>query len=244
METADDSWSQIIASGASPGTLFFVFSKMKKDGQLERVIQGCLKALDFYPYDIHIRQLLAKAYFEKDLIAQAEAELEKVTALIADLIPSYKLQAEIFKRGGKREEAFEALKLYLAHRPEDREALHLIETLRPAEETSIAEPQTDIEEVTEEVFPEIATPTLAEIYFNQGQIGEAIDTYEKVLDQHPEDERCRQRLEELKAIEAADTDTGDKKDDMAMQKNKKMIAILETWRANIQKMSKTPPALN
>lgn len=248
METSDDLWSQILAGGASPGTLFFVLSKLKKEGRLKKVIQECLKALDFYPYDIHIRRLLAEAYFEEGLISRAETELEKATTLIADLITAYKLQAEIYKREGRREEAFEAIKLYLAHRPGDQEALRLIETLKHAEETPIAEPRPDIEEVTapveeviDEDLPEIATPTLAEIYFNQGQIEEAIDTYEKVLEQNPQNKRSRQRLEELKARMKADTDTGDKKSGRVWQKNKKMIAILEAWLANIQEMSKTSP---
>jgi len=254
METLDDLFNRILANGPSPGTLLHVLSKIKEGGNPARVIQECLKALNIYPNDIPIRQLLAESYFETGLLSQAEDELEKVANQMDDLIPIYKLQAEIYRRQRREEEAMDALKLYLAHRPDDEDALRLLDTLKPPEMAPITEPETTIEEVApiieeleereaksfEEESPhEIATPTLAEIYLDQGQIQEAMEIYEKVVAQNPEDDRCKQRLDELKDMMAADETREDKKLDKVRQKKEKMVAILESWLANIQEKANT-----
>ena len=255
MTAFDDLYSEILCSGPSPGTLFLVISKLKQEGQLKRVIQECIKALDIYPFDIPIRQLLARSYFESGLLSQAEAELGRITTQVDEIIPLYKLQAEIFSRQGREEEAVEAMKLYLAHRPDDPEAIDFLERLKQVKEIPIIEPPPAVEEipapvekpieeepetVEEKILPDIATPTLAEVCFKQGQIKEAIYIYEKVVAQNPEDENSRQRLEELKAAVLAETGVDAKEVDRAKEKKRKMIAILEAWLDNIREMSKAP----
>jgi tetratricopeptide (TPR) repeat protein len=239
MDTSFDLYDQILTNGPSPRTLFLVLSKMKEEGQLRRVIQECLKALSIHPFDIHIRQLLAESYFESGLISQAESELDKVTTMMNDFIPTYRLQADIYLRERREEEAAEALKLYLAHRPDDQEARNLLDTLMPVEEVPVAKPEPDVEEISGPV-EEIATPTLAELYVDQNLIQEAIATYEKVVAQHPEDEHSRQRLEELKAMSIEDKalELEDKGVETIRQKKEKMITILEGWLANIKESSR------
>ncbi len=239
MDTSFDLYNQILTNGPSPRTLFLVLSKMKEEGQLRRVIQECLKALSIHPFDIHIRQLLAESYFESGLISQAESELDKVTTMMNDFIPTYRLQAEIYHRERREEEAAEALKLYLAHRPDDQEARNLLDTLMPVEEVPVTKPEPDVEEISGPV-EEIATPTLAELYFDQNLIQEAIATYEKVVAQNPEDERSRQRLEELKAMSIEDEalESDYKGVETIRQKKEKIITILEGWLANIKESSR------
>ncbi|MGD8230265.1 MAG: tetratricopeptide repeat protein, partial [Desulfobacteraceae bacterium] len=215
MAETDELYTRILADGPSPKTLFHLLSKLKKEGQLRRVIQESLKALNAYPNDIHIRRLLAETYFDAGLISQAETELEKVSALIGDLTDTYKLQAEIYMMQNRKEEAARSLELYLAHCPEDQVALNFFDRLAPKEEAPAKESQRPIEEIDaktepqevvqeapseDEKQPEIYSPNLAEIYFEQGQIEEAIETYEILIVQHPEDESLRSRLEELKGM--------------------------------------------
>lgn len=243
METSNDLYSRIISNGPSPGTLLLVLSKLKEEGRLKRVIQECLKALNVYENDMHLRQLLVDAYFEDGQISQAESEMEKVTSQIGELISVYKLKAEIYRRQRREEEAIEALKLYLAHRPDDEEALHLFNTLKP-EETPAPEPQPAVEAAPAtsegEGIPEIATSTLAEIYFDQGQIHEAIKTYEKIVEQNPGERLFNQRLEGLRSLVAEEKTIEDKGADRDREKKKKMIAILDAWLANIRQQSKGP----
>ncbi|MFC1535462.1 tetratricopeptide repeat protein, partial [Thermodesulfobacteriota bacterium] len=245
-------FSEILSSGPSPGTLFLILSRMKEEGRLRKVIEECHKALDVYPHDIRIRRLLAESYLESDQIPQAELELEKVIKQIDGLISSYSLQAEIFIRQKREKEAVEILKIYLAHRPDDDEALRLLDTLQQSEEIS-AEPlpvmeevDTPLEDVREGVLPDyeggdlpdIATATLAEVYFDQGLIEKAVETYEKVIAKNLDDVQSKRRFDEIRGIMAQDQVAEDKGEDKVREKKEKMITILETWLASIREQSK------
>ena len=254
MANIDDLYTRILADGPSPKTLFHLLSRLKREGQLRIVIQESLKALNAYPNDIHIRRLLAETYFEAGLVSQAEAELDKVSALIGDFADTYKLQAQIYMKQKRRREAIRSFELYLAHRPDDQEALDSLKTLTPEQEAPAQEPQLPVEEMdaeppeqkgvevappAEEESPEIATPTLAQIYFEQGQIEEAINTYEMIIAQHPEDEYSKRRLEELQNMVAEEKAAEEKGIEQVRQKKEKMIAILESWLANIREQVNT-----
>jgi hypothetical protein len=49
----------------------------------------------------------------------------------------------------------------------------------------------------------LASPTLAELYFSQGLVDQAIGVYQKLLQRDPGNERARSRLAELQAHAAA-----------------------------------------
>lgn len=51
--------------------------------------------------------------------------------------------------------------------------------------------------------PELASPTLGELYFSQGHLDKAIDVFRQILDREPGNERASQRLGELRALQAA-----------------------------------------
>jgi tetratricopeptide (TPR) repeat protein len=123
-------YREILASGASPGTIFLILKRMKETGRTKEVIHECLKALDVYPNDINIRTLLAESYIEEEQLSLAESELEKVAAQIDNIVSSYILQAEIFIRQKKTQDAAKALNLYLAHHPDDDSALYLLNKLK------------------------------------------------------------------------------------------------------------------
>ncbi len=100
------------------------------------------------------------------------------------------------------------------------------EELAPQEEII---PPAEIEEEPEEPVVELATPTLAELYFTQGQIQEAISTYEKVLLNVPDDKASEQRLAELKSSIAQEAEPLPSEDDIARIKTEKTIATLDNW---------------
>jgi tetratricopeptide (TPR) repeat protein len=91
----------------------------------------------------------------------------------------------------------------------------------------------------EDVLSEIATPTLAEVYVHQGQIQEAISIYEKVVAQNPEDQGSIKRIQELSALRAVEPPPAEEVHQAPRPKQKiqKTLAILESWLANIRKMS-------
>jgi len=251
MTTSDDFHGRILADGPSPGTLSLVLSKLKEDGRLNLVIQECIKALKIYPEEIKLRRLLADTYFEAGLLSQAEEELETVTGQIETLATAFKLKAQLYERQNRLEESAEAIKIFLTHHPDDPEAIDLFYRLKPVEETHVIEPAIDeipiqveeAEQVTpmvseESILPEIATPTLAEIYFDQGQVQEAINIYEKVVSQNSEDENSINRLKELKSIITENTKTYDKNLEDTKQRKERLISVLESWLVNIRQISK------
>ena len=213
MNTNFNLYNEILAAGPSPGTLYLILSKMKEEGELKRVIQESIKALMTYPSDIFLRKLLAETYMEDGQASMAENEFLKVTGHINDLISAYKSQAQIYLKQKRNKDAKKFLELYLAHYPNDEEATKLLSLLSPPiaelepesaqadlEEEVISSPDEETIAYQEDQLPDIATPTLAEIYFKQGQIKDARDIYEKIVTEHPDDLKSLERLGELKAI--------------------------------------------
>ena len=258
MSSSDDFYDEILANGPSSETLFIVLSKLREAGHHKRVIQECLKAIEAHPNDIPLRRLLSETYFQMGLFAHAEAQVEKLVSHMDELASVYKLQAMIYHKEKRFQETIRSLKLYLAHRPDDQDAIHLLESLCPTEEpaeiSGAAEaPSQPVEflvkmepEVSQEMgeetaiiekedFLDIATPTLAEVYLNQGQIAEALNIYERIIADNPEDHASKQRVVELKAMLAPPTPLEPSAGDNAREKKEKMIATLNTWLEEIRK---------
>ena len=244
MTEADDLYNEILAYGPSPSTLFHLLLKMKEEGRLKRVIREGVKALKVYPSDLQIRQLLAETYYDVGRIPQAMTELEKLIKQLETFFPAYKLQAEIYRQQDRDVEAAWLLNQYLAHRPEDQEAVEILESLKDVAETTVIEPPSPVEETAleiEEVVEgkrRVATPTLGEVYFNQGLIHEAINVYEKVVVENPEDDRSKERLEELKTALSGEYAPVKRGGDTQRERKEKLLAVLEAWRTSIRDMSK------
>ncbi|MCJ7775153.1 MAG: tetratricopeptide repeat protein, partial [Desulfobulbaceae bacterium] len=131
MEKSNDLLGEILNNGPSQGTFFLVLKKMKEQGQSSEVIRECQKALSIYPDDLRLRTLLAESYLDLGFIGLAETELATVTSRLGDLVSAYKLQAEIYTKQQRTEEAVWALNQYLVHRPDDHNALDLLDKIKP-----------------------------------------------------------------------------------------------------------------
>jgi len=326
MEKSNDLLGEILNNGPSQGTFFLVLKKMKEEGQSSEVIRECQKALSIYPDDLRLRTLLAESYLDLGFIGLAETELATVTSRLGDLVSAYKLQAEIYTKQQRTEEAVWALNQYLVHRPDDHNALDLLDKIKPPmegekpKETQAVEdfahtekarieeqtitgtpeiiedvvraPEEDIEsehvlespelfedvvysqeedilesvvipeditraleeDMDEEVvvaelpeerlnqeekdeFAELATTELAEIYYNQGLINEAINTYELALLTNPYDKTSMERLAELKALNVDKPEQQTSADDILRERKKRMITVLEEWMDRMQEFS-------
>ena len=217
MTALDENYNEIIDKIATPRASFLLIKILKEEGKLDRVIEACLKALELFPDDITIRRLLAETYFEQGSIELAENELEKLCKQIDELSSIFKLQAELFRKKDRIEDAINSLKLYLAHHRSDQEAAELLSELSPPgkEEPSV-----------------LATPTLAEIYYKQGEVEEAIKIYEQLVKASPDDEKSKIRLNELRDLKEAE-EKKKAKEEILREKKLKLIGILERWLANI-----------
>jgi len=326
MEKSNDLFGEILNYGPSQGTFFLVLKKMKEEGRSSEVIRECQKALSLYPDDLRLRTLLAESYLDLGFIGLAETELATVTSRLGDLVSAYKLQAEIYTKQQRNEEAVWALNQYLVHRPDDHDALDLLDKIKsgvegekPKEtqaledfahtedqrieeqtitgtpeitEDDLRAPEEDIEseyvpeslelsedvvhsqeedilesvvipeditraleeDIDEEVvvaelpeervdweekdeFAELATTELAEIYYNQGLINEAINTYELALLTNPDDKTSMERLAELKALNVDKPEQQTAADDILRERKKRMITVLEEWMDRVQELS-------
>lgn len=246
MEKSSDLFGLILNSGPSQDTIFLILTKMEEEGRHNEVMQECLKALKNYPDDIRLRNLLVTSYLQTGFAGLAEMEFNKIASGIDKLIPTYKFMADLYVRQQRFKEAGEALKRYIAHYPDDLEALAQLGLIEHGEEEATLEAKEAIEEIIpvamekieeKEIISEEATPTLAEIYFNQGQTEEALKTYEEIILRNPDDKTSRARLTELKALDVEKEKTPVPGKDNINAKKEKMITILENWLVNIQELS-------
>ena len=211
-------YTEIIDKIETSSASVLLVKLLLKEGKIEIAIKACLKALEIFPDDMNIRRLLAETYFQQGRTELAEKELQKLADQIGEFTSVFKLQAKLFKKKERLKEAIHALKVYLLHHSDDKEATQLLSELSSS---------------GQEEQPVLPTPTLAEIFFNQGALEEAIKVYERVATVTPDDEKSKTRLNELKQMKvneeqkiAVETVTRDK--------TLKLIGILEKWLGAIE----------
>jgi tetratricopeptide (TPR) repeat protein len=236
----EEKWlvGEILRCGPSQSTLFVVLKHIKAQGRVREVIQECIKALRVFPDDIHLQTLLAECYLEVGFIGQAKTQLIEITSQLEELISVYKHLGQIYSQERSEKEATKALRIYMAHRPDDSEALSLLEALEKKslrESPLTEEPEEPIAEGEADEFTAgLATPTLAEIIYEQGQTQEAIRVYEKIVADNPVDHASAKRLAELKGILAQKAPV-QRQESPPTSETQRAIAVMEAWLARIRK---------
>jgi tetratricopeptide (TPR) repeat protein len=218
MRPLDEIYNEILNKPVTPRQSLLLIKALKEKGEPETAIEACLKALEFFPDDINIRKALAEIYLEKGSIELAETELEKLCKKIDELSSIFKLQAELFMKKDRTKEAINSLRLYLAHHSNDQEAAQLLSKLStlPKQKPSI-----------------LPTSTLAEIYYKQGELEEAIKIYKQTVKAFPDDEKSKLRLKELQEIK--ETEEHRKAEEEPLKEKKlRLIRVLERWLSNIE----------
>ncbi len=201
-------------------------------------------------------KLQARVYAQQDRLEASMESLKRYLALNPDDQEGLDLLEKIKPA---EEEPLEAEPLFEAVEPEaEIEPVMGPPEAEPAEEPVAEKPEAEeveaapvteskesVEEVSqaaaalekpEESVVDLATPTLAELYFSQGEIREAINTYEKVLLYNPDDKASELRLAELKASVEREEEPLPSEEDITRAKTEKTIAILENWLSRIQAM--------
>jgi len=211
-------YTEIIDKIETPSASVILVKLLLKEGKIETAIEACLKALERFPDNMNIRRLLAETYFQQGQMELAEKELEKLADQIGEFTSVFKLQAKLFRKEKKLKEAIRALEVYLVHHKDDKEAAQLLSEL-----TSTGKDEGAV----------VSTPTLAEIFFNQGALDEAIKVYQQVVEASPDDETSKMRLNELEQINVAEVQKtpgeGATKD-----RRLELIRILENWLGAIE----------
>jgi len=217
MAGLDDIYDEVVDKIATPKARLLLVETLKKEGKPRAVIHACKKVLEIYPDDLHMRRLLAETYFDEGSLDLAEMELNKIAQQIKELSSIFKFLSDLSIRKNKIDDAICSLQLYLAHNQGDQEATDLLEDISQSREEPSALP----------------TSTLAELYYKQGELDEAIKVYEQVVASFPADEKAKHRLSALKGEKRAYE--GPMETAPSVRERKlKLLGILERWLAAVE----------
>lgn len=212
-------YDEIVDKIATSSARLILLEILKNEGESEKLIEACRKALDSFPDDIGIRKLLAETYFEQGSIDLAKIELKNISKQINELSSVFKLQFEVFRKEDRIEDAINSLKLYLAHNSQDQDAAQLLSEL-----TSLPEEESSV----------LPTSTLAELYYKQGKLKEAIKIYEQVIAKFPDNQEAKKRCNELREIEKSE-EFDKSKEAVIKEKKLGLIKTLEGWLTTIER---------
>jgi len=232
MEENTALYDEILKNGPSQTTLHIILARIKGEGRVNEVIQWCMEFLRVFPKDIYLRMLLAECYLDLGSVGRAETEFLKVSSMMNDLLPVYARLAKVYTKQKRFVDAAGEAEMFLAHHPDDPEMREILQTVKQAEDSADGpdEKWTVLPDDEEKSLVNFATPTIAELYFNQGQLDAAVETYEKVLEKHPDDTVSAERLSQLKAGLEADLSGSAKESHHGVDTQKeKLLTILEKW---------------
>ncbi|NLD38402.1 MAG: tetratricopeptide repeat protein [Desulfatiglans sp.] len=242
MYIPESSINEILENSPSQETLHLLLPLLKAEGKINLVIRECRKAVSRFPNDLYFKKILAETYMEEGQLLDAEEEAAKVIEGIKRLATAYKLQAEIYLRQGRNEDAALCLSHFLSFYPEDKDAAFKLKELGLQDEAPLPESgdklmDSGIQELEQEL-PEIITATLAKVYFDQGKLDEAKEIYEKLAEMNPDDAVAASHFKEISAL----SDINDAQEETPpvnerRHKTEKIISVLDAWRKNISALS-------
>lgn len=194
-------------------------------GLYEEAAAVCAQGLKYHPHYVSARVLLGRVCFDSGLMDEARSHMEGVLAVVPDNLVARRVVAEVCRIQGDLAGALERFHALLAFnagdeetktrireieaslsappppRPESVEELPpVLEVLPPVLEvlpTVLEEVSPPVEEMAAPESGPLATPTLAEIYLQQGLMQKAIEVYREILKGDPGNLEVILRLSEL-----------------------------------------------
>ena len=243
MATNNDIYEEILRFDSCPSTIRLVLTKLMEQGHYDRVIKHGIRAMHQNPHDFELIKIMADAYQKVGFLGQAEDLLEKACSWIDEFSVFFKDLAKLYANRNHNDKAIAFLKKYLVHHPQDSEATQFLELLEDSKEPVETQETESTLSQKALALEDLATPTLAEIYFNQGQVQEAIKIYERIVARGPDDLEASQRLEELRAMAHKPRQAGKQIERFSPSKRlnyrkERMIAVLDSWLGKIQEMNR------
>jgi tetratricopeptide (TPR) repeat protein len=210
-----------IASNAKSPSFARLASYYLGEGQHQKALDICLEGLKHFPEYATAHFVLGKCYEALGRNIEAMLEYRRTAKALPDNLA---VQACLKRVEQREQEAFRSFSEERSRKLQERSATVTFETyandaaekkestaeflLRRLQEVKKTAPKTPFEQRTSEesnappVAPsKIVTATLAEIYATQGEYGEAIEAYRKLVTQRPnEAERYAKRIAQLEEM--------------------------------------------
>lgn len=199
--------------------IFLELSRELHDsGRFEDAAGVCERGLARHPGYLSARVLLGRIYFDMGRVDEAREQMEGVLSGAPDNLVARRVLAQICQEAGDTAGALDRYRALLAFTPGDAEIEARIRELEgspeaagpgtgaagpagPGPEMEVVVDVETAEEASEEapaVDPGVlATPTLAEIYLQQGLLGKAASVYREVLKGDPDNAEAHARLAEI-----------------------------------------------
>jgi tetratricopeptide (TPR) repeat protein len=173
------------------------------EGDAERAIGVCVRGLKQHPDYATAHLVLARCYEAAGRNVEALLEYRRVLKSVPDNTMVQTLLRDIEQR---EQEAFQAFAEEQVRKLKEKRSSLSFENFVSGSATEPGgepvEGREDEESGTAEPGSKIATATLAEIYSSQGQYGEAILVYRRLVSERPDDaERYTRRIEELQVLD-------------------------------------------
>jgi len=237
-----------LAAGLKSSVFVQLAEAYRSQGRYEEAIAACQKGLERMPDSLRGRLLLGSCYLEKNMIAQAKEELEKVAQEIEGCFSVYKLLSLVYLHEKNPEKALEVLKKSLSlppteGRPKKPMSPPEMGLLHPESKSPLTTPRSDLPETSRErakpVEAEkpapaaIRTDTLAEIYLKQGKLDRAVSIYQEILGRDPGNTAVREKYEGLQKRVA---------EEQKVASRKKILNQLEQWLSAVSSKADSPPA--
>ena len=188
----------------NPDSLVFapLADAYRKHGELEEAFNICKKGLEKHPNYTSARVVLGRIYQEQEKIEQAVIEFKKVLEIDPENLIAHSLLGKIYIVRGDYQSAIEEYQKILTLNPDDEETQ---EALKEAIEKAAGEQKSSSKPPKELLTPEKKNPpnestaslTIAELYLKQGHFDKAIEVFQELLANDPQNLMLRQKLVEV-----------------------------------------------
>ncbi|MGI9533874.1 MAG: tetratricopeptide repeat protein [Thermodesulfobacteriota bacterium] len=183
-----------------------------KRKKIEDALKVLVNGLRHNKHNITARFLLGKIYFERWMIDNAKREFEKVIKLAPDNIAVSKILIQIYTSEENIDAALKVAKKLLFYHQENEEIKLIINQLstgnyikepdKPSiDNDSVINPLSAYLTETSGNEVDLATETLANLYFEQGHHARAIEILNKLLEQNPGNNELLEKIEKIKKAE-------------------------------------------
>ena len=188
----------------NPDSLVFapLADAYRKDGNFEEAMKICKKGLEKHPTYTSARVVLGRIFQENGKVEDAILEFKKVLELDTENLMAHSLLGSIFMTKSDFQAAIEEYQKILTLNPDDEDTQ---QSLKQAIEKAASEHKGPKSEKKESVSTEkknqtkesTASVTIADLYLKQGHFDKAIEVYQELLANDPQNLMLRQKLTEI-----------------------------------------------